>query len=82
MESPIFQSHHEKKMDIILQRLRDSGYKGDLTIEIDDKIYPGQLTREEKIKELTNERKYLESIFNERRLSEDYHSYKNYYIFL
>jgi len=62
---PHFPSHHEKKMDIILQRLRDSGYKGDLTIEIDDKIYPGQLTREEKIKELTGERKHLESIFND-----------------
>lgn len=62
---PHFPSHHEKKMDIILQRLRDSGYKGDLTIEIDDKIYPGQLTREEKIKELKSERKYLESIFND-----------------
>ncbi|VVB55911.1 endonuclease 4 [uncultured archaeon] len=63
--NPHFPAHHEKKMDIILQRLRDSGYKGDLTIEIDDKIYPGQLTREEKIKELTSERKYLESIFND-----------------
>ena len=62
---PHFPSHHEKKMDVILQRLRDSGYKGDLTIEIDDKIYPGQLTREEKIKELKSERKYLESIFND-----------------
>ncbi len=62
---PHFPAHHEKKMDIILQRLRDSGYKGDLTIEIDDKIYPGQLTKEEKIKELTRERKYLESIFND-----------------
>ncbi|MFZ3169287.1 MAG: sugar phosphate isomerase/epimerase [Candidatus Methanoperedens sp.] len=62
---PHFPAHHEKKMDIILQRLRDSGYKGDLTIEIDDKIYPGQLTREEKIKELASERKYLQSIFND-----------------
>ena len=63
---PHFPAHHEKKMDIILHSLRDSGYQGDLTIEIDDKIYPGQLTREEKIKELTGERKYLESIFNEK----------------
>ncbi|MFZ3382836.1 MAG: sugar phosphate isomerase/epimerase [Candidatus Methanoperedens sp.] len=61
---PHFPAHHGKKTDIILQRLRDFGYKGDLTIEIDDKVYPGQLTREEKIKELINERKYLESIFN------------------
>ena len=62
---PHFPAHHEKKMDIILQLLRDSGYKGDLTIEIDDKIYQGQLTREEKIKELISERKYLKSIFND-----------------
>jgi sugar phosphate isomerase/epimerase len=62
---PHFPAHHQKKMDIILHRLHDSGYKGDLTIEIDDKVYPGQLTREEKIKELTCERKYLESIFDD-----------------
>lgn len=62
---PHFPAHHQKKMDIILQRLCDSGYKGDLTIEIDDKVYPGQLTREEKIKELISERKYLESIFDD-----------------
>ncbi|NJD52621.1 MAG: sugar phosphate isomerase/epimerase [Candidatus Methanoperedens sp.] len=61
---PHFPSHHQKKMDIILQRLRDSGYKGDLTIEIDDKVYPGQLTREGKINELIGEREYLESIFD------------------
>ena len=53
-------------MDIVLRRLRDSGYKGDLTIEIDDKIYPGPLSREEKIKELTDERKYIESIFEKK----------------
>ena len=61
---PHFPAHHEKKIDIILQRLRDFGYKGDLTIEIDDKVYPAQLTKEEKIRELISERKYLESIFN------------------
>ncbi|HMB45754.1 MAG TPA: sugar phosphate isomerase/epimerase [Candidatus Methanoperedens sp.] len=55
---------YEKKMDIVLRRLRDSGYNGDLTIEIDDKIYPGPLSRVEKIKELTDERKYIESIFD------------------
>jgi len=57
---------YEKKMDIVLQRLRDSGYKGDLTIEIDDKVYPGALSRDDKIKELTDERKYIESIFGEK----------------
>jgi len=63
---PHYPVRYEKKMDIVLQRLRDSGYKGDLTIEIDDKIYPGPLSREEKIKELTDERKYIESIFDEK----------------
>ena len=56
----------KKKMDIVLQRLRDYGYEGDLTIEIDDKVYPGPLSREEKIKELTEERKYIESIFDKK----------------
>lgn len=61
---PHYPAHHEKKMDIVLNRLHDSGYTGDLTIEIDDKVYPGTLSKDEKIKELTCERKYLESIFN------------------
>lgn len=63
---PHYPVRYEKKMDIVLRHLRDSGYKGDLTIEIDDKIYPGPLSREEKIKELTDERKYIESIFGEK----------------
>jgi len=57
--------HNEKKMDIILQSLGDSGYNGDITIEIDDKVYPGPLSEEEKIRELINERKYLELMFND-----------------
>ncbi|PWB49242.1 MAG: hypothetical protein C3F06_14850 [Candidatus Methanoperedenaceae archaeon] len=63
---PHYPVRYEKKMDIVLQRLRDSGYNGDLTIEIDDKTYPGSLSRREKIKELTDERKYIESIFDEK----------------
>ncbi len=63
---PHYPVRYEKKMEIVLRRLRDSGYEGDLTIEIDDKTYPGSLSRDEKIKELTSERKYLESIFNEK----------------
>ena len=63
---PHYPMHLEKKMDIILRHLRESGYNGDLTIEIDDKVYPRPLSREEKIRELTWERKYLESIFNEK----------------
>ena len=60
---PHFPMHHEKKMDTILQHLRDSGYEGDITIEIDDKVYPRALSREEKISELIGERMYLEKIF-------------------
>jgi sugar phosphate isomerase/epimerase len=60
---PHYPAHYEKKMEIVLQRLRDNSYNGDLTIEIDDKTYPAQLSREDKITELIREREYLESIF-------------------
>jgi sugar phosphate isomerase/epimerase len=63
---PHYPAHYEKKMEIVLQRLRDIGYNGDLTIEIDDKTYPAQLSRENKITELIREREYLESIFMEK----------------
>lgn len=63
---PHFPMHHEKKMDFVLRHLRDSGYENDLTIEIDDKTYPGPLSKDEKILELTRERKFIESIFNEK----------------
>lgn len=61
---PHYPTHREKKMDGILRKLRDSGYNNDLTIEIDDKRYSKPLSREDKIKELIEERRYLESIFN------------------
>lgn len=60
---PHYPSHHEKNMDTILRRLRDLGYKSDLTIEIDDKVYSRPLSREEKVKELIGERNYLEAIW-------------------
>jgi sugar phosphate isomerase/epimerase len=60
---PHYPAHYEKKMEIVLQHLSDTGYNGDLTIEIDDKTYPAQLSREDKINELIREREYLESIF-------------------
>jgi sugar phosphate isomerase/epimerase len=63
---PHYPVHYDKKMDVVLQRLRDSGYQGDLTIEIDDKVYPGPLSRDEKINELIYERKYIESIFDDK----------------
>lgn len=61
---PHYPSHRLKKMDNVLQALRDSGYDGDLTIEIDDQVYSKPLSREDKIRELREERKYLESIFD------------------
>ncbi len=59
-----YPSHRKKKMDKVLRALRDSGYDGDLTIEIDDKVYSKPMSREEKVRELREERKYLETIFN------------------
>jgi sugar phosphate isomerase/epimerase len=64
---PHYPAHYEKKMEIVLQRLNDMGYNGDLTIEIDDKTFPAQLSREDKINELIHEREYLESIFMKKR---------------
>lgn len=61
---PHYPAHREKKMEAVLRKLRDSGYNSDLTIEIDDKVYSRHLSREDKVKELIGERKYLESIFD------------------
>lgn len=61
---PHYPSHRVKKfMEVVLRKLKGSGYNGDLTIEIDDKVYPGPLSRNDKVRELIDERKYLESIF-------------------
>jgi len=61
-------SHHSKDMDTVLLALRDSGYDGDLTIEIDDKVYPVPLSKKDKIKELRDERLHLEKIFGQTLL--------------
>lgn len=61
---PHYPVRYEKKIDAVLQRLSDSGYEGDLTIEIDDKVYPGPLSRDDKIRELVSERKHIESVFS------------------
>jgi len=62
-DKPHYPSHLKKNMESLLVALDDSGYDGDLTIEIDDKTYSKQLSREDKIKELIKERIYLERIF-------------------
>ena len=60
---PHYPLHREDNMKEILIALKNVGYDGDLTIEIDDKVYGRQLSKEDKIKELEAERKYLEGIF-------------------
>jgi len=60
---PHYPSHRKKNMEALLRRLKASGYDGDLTIEIDDKVYPAPLSREDKVRELVRERTYLESVF-------------------
>jgi sugar phosphate isomerase/epimerase len=61
---PHYPAHRAKNMDAVLRRLQYSGYKGDLTIEIDDKVYSKPLSRKDKVRELIGEREYLESIFD------------------
>lgn len=61
---PHYASYRKRNMEKLLFALRDCGYKGDLTIEIDDQMYANPLSREQKVKELSNEREYLEGIFN------------------
>jgi sugar phosphate isomerase/epimerase len=43
----------------VLDKLSYSGYDGDLTIEIDDKLLSGHQSREDKISLLVNEKNYL-----------------------
>ena len=62
-DKPHYPSHLKKNMESILTALDDSGIDCDLTIEIDDKTYSKQLSREDKVKELIKERIYLERIF-------------------
>ncbi|MDO8726548.1 MAG: sugar phosphate isomerase/epimerase [Candidatus Methanoperedens sp.] len=64
---PHYPSHRKKKMGAILRALKDSGYEGDLTIEIDDQRYSRPLSREDKVIELREEREYLEEIFDQDR---------------
>ncbi|MCZ7357738.1 MAG: sugar phosphate isomerase/epimerase [Candidatus Methanoperedens sp.] len=60
---PHYPSHMVKGLDKVLSALRDTGYNGDLTMEIDDKVYSKPLSREDKIMELIKEREHLELIF-------------------
>jgi len=60
---PHYASHRKKNMESVLRALKDTGYDGDMTIEIDDKMYSKPMSRDDKVAELREERKYLESIF-------------------
>lgn len=61
---PHYPSHIQKNMGAVLRAIKDSGYDGDLTIEIDDQRYSRPLSREDKVMELREEREYLEEIFD------------------
>lgn len=61
---PHYPSHRQKNMGAVLHALKDSGYNGDMTIEIDDQRYSRPLSREDKVMELREEREYLEEIFD------------------
>jgi len=63
-EKPHYPSHRQKNMGVVLHALKDSGYDGDMTIEIDDQRYSRPLSREDKVMELRDEREYLEEIFD------------------
>lgn len=61
---PHYPSHRQKNMGAVLRAIKDSGYDGDMTIEIDDQRYSRPLSREDKVMELREEREYLEEIFD------------------
>ena len=65
---PHYPSHKKKNLDKVLLALHGSDYDGDLTIEINDQVYSRPLSREEKVRELTEERKYLELMFGKEGL--------------
>ncbi len=46
-----------------LKLLKDSAYSGFITVELDDLAYTENLTFEEKIRELTEEKEFIESVF-------------------
>jgi len=50
-------------VDQVLMALRDIGYDGPLTLELDDKKFPKTLSKEDKVEVLRRERRHLESIW-------------------
>jgi sugar phosphate isomerase/epimerase len=49
--------------DEVLAALRDIGYDGPLTLELDDKKFPGTLSKRDKVEVLIRERNHLESVW-------------------
>jgi sugar phosphate isomerase/epimerase len=56
------------EIEKILYTLREVGYDGFLTMEINDLVYERQLSSEDKVSELSCEREYLERIFKQGRV--------------
>jgi sugar phosphate isomerase/epimerase len=50
-------------MDEVLVTLREIGYNGPLTLELDDKKFPATLSKRDKVGVLIRERRHMESIF-------------------
>jgi len=51
-------------VDKVLVTLRDAGYEGPLTLELDDKKFPTTLSKEDKVRVLRTERRHLESVWH------------------
>jgi sugar phosphate isomerase/epimerase len=50
-------------IDRVLTVLRDAGYGGPLTLELDDKKFPKTLSKEDKVRVLRGERRHMESVW-------------------
>ncbi|HPR66742.1 MAG TPA: sugar phosphate isomerase/epimerase [Methanothrix sp.] len=50
-------------VDQILRALKDVGYEGPLTLELDDKKFSETLSKEDKVRVLIKERRHLESVW-------------------
>jgi sugar phosphate isomerase/epimerase len=50
-------------VDEVLTTLRDLGYGGPLTLELDDKKFPSTLSKDDKVGVLIRERRHLESVW-------------------
>lgn len=54
-------------VDLVLAALRDAGYGGPLTLELDDKKFPKTLSKDDKVGVLRRGRLYLESVWADLR---------------